>query len=84
MRSISVLFKPGTTRHQQAAVLQEISAWNEVDKISYLVPNSDHPDLSRMVNAYISENADIESVAKDLEDLPEIQSATVPPSRRLQ
>lgn len=83
MRSISVMFHPGISLQRQKDVLREINEWKEVDKTSYLLPNSDHPDVSRMVNTYINDEANIDEIAQNLKQIPEIESATVPPRRGL-
>jgi hypothetical protein len=77
------MFKSGISLQQQKSVLQEIDEWKDVDKILYLLPNSDHPDIRRMVNTYVNDEADIDEVVQQLEQLPEIESASVPPQRGL-
>jgi len=83
MRAISFIFQPGISSDRRQALLDEINTWITIEKAAPLRPDSAHPDISRMANAYLTEDADADQVVRQLNEIPEIASASVPPRRRL-
>ena len=83
MQSISFIFNPGLSSERQRTVLKELEKWDEITKASQLRPESNHPDISRMANVYPADDADLTMLVRKLNELPEIESASVPPRRRL-
>lgn len=83
MRSVTFNFRPDVSIEQQDHVLERINTWSDVRKASRLKPGAKHPALSRMAYAYVTGDADIAGLVGRLSNLPEIESASIPPTRRL-
>jgi hypothetical protein len=83
MQSVTFVFRPGLTSTQQESILDKVGAWKSVHKATRLNAASHHPDISRMAYAYINEEAEAENVVKQLSEMPEIESASLPAKRSL-
>ena len=83
MRSITFNFHPGVSTTQQDEALKRINAWSTVSLASRLKPGAKSPLLQRMAYARVEDDADIDEIVERLTKLPEVESASVPASRRL-
>ena len=83
MRSVTFNFRPDVPPEQQDEVLEHINAWDAVRRASRLKPDAQHPLLLRMAYATAADDADLEDLRARLSELPEIESASIPPQRRL-
>jgi hypothetical protein len=85
MRSISFRFRPEVSRERQQKVLAQLngSAWPAVQQAGYVNPNAHLPALQRMGYAYLAEDADPDTLAEAIAQLPEVETAQPAPQRRL-
>jgi len=83
MRSVMFNFHPAVSPDEQDALLERIGNWETINKATRLKPDAKKPILQRMAYAYVEDDADIEKIVERLNDLPEIESASAPTSRRL-
>jgi hypothetical protein len=83
MQAITFLFRNGLTSEQQDFILKQVGTWKSIYKAMRLNPASHHPDISRMAYAYINEDMEAERVVKQLSELPDIESASLPAKRTL-
>ena len=83
MRSIMFNFHPEVSTTQQDEALKRINAWSNVSLASRLKPDAKNPLLQRMAYARVEDDADIEKIVERLTKLPEVESASIPASRRL-
>ena len=83
MRSVMFTFRPGVQLEEQDEILKTINDWKTVSKAGRLKPSAKHPLVLRMAYAYIKDGSDVEQVAEQLSELPEIESASVPTERYL-
>lgn len=83
MRSIPITFHPDVPPERQKAVLEEVNNWNSIEAAGQLMPDAENDEIRRMAYAYVSDDAEIEAVSKQLEAVPEIEAAAPPPERRL-
>lgn len=83
MRSINFNFRPDVPPERQDQVLEGIAGWGAVRSASRLNPKATLPALVRMAYAYLAEDASADDVIRQLKELPEIESAEAPSSRRL-
>jgi len=82
-RVITFAFHPGVPRERQDERLAEIARWKQLDQVSRLKPDAQLDSLFRLCYAYLSDEADPNQVMTALTAIPEIESASLPPARRL-
>ena len=83
MRTVTFTFRPEVSAERQDAVLREVARWDSVRKAAALKPDARTPEVRRMCYAQLDDTADAETIADRLRREPEIESASVPPARRL-
>ena len=83
MRSVTFSFRPDVSTDRQDHVLRQLNTWGDIRKASRLKPGATHPLLSRMAYAYVADDVDINGLVGRLAKLPEIEAASIPPTRRL-
>jgi len=83
MRSILFNLRAGVGRDEQESVLTRLERLPGVHRAAALSPNSKNPVIGRMFYAYVNDGADIGAVREQIASLPEVESANVPPERRL-
>lgn len=83
MRSIEINFHHNIKPEQQKAVLDKINRWDSIEAAGHIMPDSSDENIKRMAFAYVKDDAKIEAVSKQLEELPEIETASIPPERYL-
>ncbi len=83
MRSVMFNFHPEVSITQQDEALERINAWSSVSVASRLKPDAKNPLLQRMAYARVKDDTDIEKIVERLKQMPEVESASVPASRRL-
>ncbi len=83
MRSIVFNVRPEIGHKEQAALLTRLRRLPGVDRATCLNPNSKSAVIQRMCYAYVKDDADLESLRRQIGSLPEIESADVPAQRGL-
>jgi hypothetical protein len=83
VRSVTFNFHPDVSTDRQDGVLERINTWGDIRQASRLKPGAKHPLLLRMAYAHVRDDADINGLIGRLLKLPEIESASIPPTRRL-
>lgn len=83
MRSVTFNFRTDVSEDERQETLERISSWSDVEKASPLKPEAKNPLLLRMAYAYLKDDADLDGVVERISNLPEIESASAPPRRRL-
>jgi hypothetical protein len=83
MRTVMFTFRPEVSPEQQDAILDQLDGWEEIRKAVRLKPDAKYPEILRMCYAYLEDSADVESTAKRMADLPEVEAAEIPAKRGL-
>lgn len=83
MKSVTFTFQPATSEEEQKRTLAEICDWDGVKSAAYLKPGARNAAVARMAYAVLANDADPEEIASNLDRLPSVESATVPPARYL-
>ena len=83
MPSITFNFRAQVPPEERRKVLDEIAAWEQVLNASLLKPDATNPLLQKMAYATLKETADPDAVLKKLSKLAQIESASIPPRRKL-
>ncbi len=84
MRQIEITFHRNVKPEQQKVVLEKINGWSSIEAAGHLMPDSDDANVRQMAFAYVKDDAKIKAVSKQLEKIPEIETAPVPPIREIQ
>lgn len=83
MNSVTFTFQPDTSLEEQQRALTEIRHWRGVENASHLKPGARNSDIARIAYAVLTPDADAEDIAAHLDELPWIESASVPSPRYL-
>lgn len=83
MRSISIKFQSDVSPEKRKAVLEKINGWKSIKEAGQLMPGSQSTSVQRMAYAYLDDDSEIEDVSKELEAIPEIETAPAAPERHL-
>jgi hypothetical protein len=83
MRSISFNVRPGVGKEEQAALFHRLSQIPGIHRAAPLSPNSKNPAVRRMGYAYVTDDANIDALCREIAQCPEIESASVPADRYL-
>jgi hypothetical protein len=83
MKVVSFSFKPDVPHQRRGKIIGQIGKWKSVRKAVPLLPGAKHPEVSRMYYAYVDDDADVSELTSRLEEVPEIESASVPAERHL-
>jgi hypothetical protein len=83
VKKVTFTFRKGVSRERRAEVLEAIEGWTSVVKAGELKPGSKSEAASRMAWAEIADGTDAQDVVRRLEALEQIETAAVPPARRL-
>ncbi len=83
MRSVVFTFRPEVPPERQDSLLAQITLWDSVVQAGRLSPRSRRSAIARMACAVLKEETDADAVVKQLSELPEVESASVPAERHL-
>lgn len=83
MKTLTITFRVGILQARRQAVLEEMAQVPGVLRASFLKAESEHPEVARIAYVSLTDETDVEAVLARLRKLPEIEAASVPPSRRL-
>ena len=81
VQPVMLLFRSGLPPAQQSGLLQTLTEWDGIAAARPLVPEATNPIVARMAYVYAVEGVDIKALCERLEDLDEIESATLPAAR---
>jgi hypothetical protein len=76
-------FHPQVPADKRKEVLEAISAWASVVNAALLKPDAKSQVTQRMAYATVKETADLQTLVKKIGALPEVESASLPASRKL-
>lgn len=82
-RVVTFSFRQDVSRERQDQILDEISAWRQIEGASHLKPDAKLDLLLRLCYAYVRDDADAGEVMEKLAQIPEIETASQPPVRHL-
>lgn len=83
MQSILFNVRPGLERERRQRFLHELEDLPEVRKVVALDPESPSEIVRRMCYAQVTDEADIQSLLRQIRDQPEVESVEVPAQRGL-
>ena len=83
MRAVTFSIRESVTPARRRTLLKEISAWPGITAGGFVDSTSKNKHVVRMGYAYIEEGTIAVDIVNRLKQVPEIESASVPPERRL-
>lgn len=83
MPSVTFSFRAEVPEERRKDVLEQIGNWATVATVALLKPDARHEITRRMAFATLKDIHDAENIARKIAELPEIESASVPPARGL-
>lgn len=83
VQPVMLLFRAGLLPARQAQLLHEFMEWDGIADARPLVPEATNAVVARMAYVYVSEGVDLKDVCQRLENLDEIESATLPAVRHI-
>ena len=81
MQVVNFTFRSGTSPQTRAAALSQVSSWPEVWKVKALDPNDEA--VARLAYLYVKDGHDPQAVVRQLNQMPDVESADLPAERRL-
>jgi hypothetical protein len=83
MQTIGLTFRPEVPRARREAVLDAMRRAPGVVNAAFLKEGSQHPAIARMAYISLAAKADVEGLLSRARGLPEIETASLQPQRRL-
>ncbi len=83
MRSITFRLHEKLSTDQEAAALERVRRLPGVSRAEPIAPAASVPSLRRLGYCYVTDDASIDKVLKELESIPEVEDASVPADRFL-
>jgi len=74
-------FRPEVPETRQDTLLEQVRTWNGVVSADRLFAAGPTPEIRRMCYVYVVDWADASVLVNNLEGMPEIANAFVPPAR---